>query len=49
MTSQTGQQIITKHTLPNISRSKHNQTMKLGQFIEYNRNIFLKNLYTQKF
>ena len=49
MTSQTGQQITTKHTLPNISRSKRNQTMKLGQFIEYNRNIFLKNLYTQKF
>ena len=46
MTSQTEQQIITKHRLPNISRSKRNQTMKLGQFIEYNRNIFLKNLYT---
>ena len=29
------------HTLPNISRSKGNQTMKFGQLIEYNmRNIF---------
>ena len=31
--------------LPNISRSKGNQTMKFGQLIEYNqRNIFLQNL-----
>ena len=29
--------------LPNISRSKGNQTMKFGQLIEYNRNIFLQN------
>ena len=30
---------------PNISRSKINQTMKLGQIIEYNkRNIFLQKL-----
>ena len=30
--------------MPNISRSKGNQTMKFGQLIEYNmRNIFLKN------
>ena len=28
--------------LPNISRSKDNQAMKFGQFIEYNmKNIFL--------
>ena len=33
---------ITIHILPNISRSKGNQTMKLGQVIEYNRNIFLQ-------
>ena len=40
MTSQTGQQIITIHILPNISRTKDNQEMKLGQLIEYNiRNI----------
>ena len=30
--------------LPNILRSKDNQTMKLGQLMEYiNRNIFFKN------
>ena len=41
-TSQTGQQIITLHILPNISRSKDDQIMKFGQLIEYNmRNIFL--------
>ena len=44
MTSQTGQQVITTHTLLNISRSEDNQTMKFGQLIEYDlRNIFLKN------
>ena len=30
---QTGQQIITIHILPNISRSKGNQTFKFGQLI----------------
>ena len=45
MTSQPGQQTITIHILPNISQyifiSKDNQTMKLGQLIEYiKRNIF---------
>ena len=31
------------HILPNILRSKNNQTMKVGQLIEYNmENIFLK-------
>ena len=30
--------------MPNISRSKGNQTMKFGQLIEYNmRNIFQKS------
>ena len=34
---------ITIHILPNISWSKNNQTMKLGQLIEYNQgNIFLQ-------
>ena len=48
MTSQTGRQIITKHLLANISRSKDNQTMKLGQLIENNmRNIFLEKLYAK--
>ena len=43
MTSQTGQQIINIHTLPNISRSEGNQAMKFGQLIKYNvRNIFLR-------
>ena len=44
MSSQPGLQITTIHILPNISQSKDNQTMKLGQLIEYNkRNNFLKN------
>ena len=43
MTSQTGKQIITIHILPNISRSKGNQTMKFGHLIAHNmRKIFLK-------
>ena len=43
MTSQPGKQTIVIHILPNISRSKGYQTMKLGQVIEYNmRDIFLK-------
>ena len=33
MTSKAGKQIITIQTLPNISRSKGNQTMKFGQYI----------------
>ena len=46
MTSQSGQQTIVMHILPNISRSKGNQTIKFGQLIEYNmRNIFLEKLY----
>ena len=44
MKSQLGKQTITIHVLLNISGSKDNQTMKSGQFIEYNtRKIFLKN------
>ena len=39
---------IVIHILPNISRSKGNQTMKFGQLIEYNmRNIFLEKSYTK--
>ena len=46
--SQTGKQIITIHILPDISRSKDNQTMKFGQLLESNmRNIFLKKSYTK--
>ena len=40
MTSQSGQQTILIHILPNISRSKGNQTMKFGQLIEYNKRNF---------
>ena len=43
MTSQTGQQTNTIHILPNIPRSKGNQTKKFGQLIEYNMIFFLKN------
>ena len=43
MMSQTMKLVITILILPNISRSKGNQTMKFGQFIECNmRNIFLE-------
>ena len=43
MRSQTGEQIITIHILPGISRSKGNQRMNFGQLIAYNmRNIFLE-------
>ena len=46
MTSQTGQQIITIPILPNISRSKGNQIIKLSQLIEYSiTNIFLEKSY----
>ena len=44
MTSQTGQQIITIYILPNILRSKGNQTVKFGQLIGYNvRKKIFKN------
>ena len=43
MTSDPDQQLIVIHILPNISRSKGNQTMQFGQLIGYNmRNIFLE-------
>ena len=42
MTSQFDYQTITMHMLPNILRSKDNQTMKFGQLIEHNKtNNFL--------
>ena len=42
MTSQGGQEVITIHTLSNISRSKGNQTTKFCQLIEYKiKNNFL--------
>ena len=48
ITSQPGKQKIAAHILPNISRRKGNQTMKFGQVIEYNRNIFLEKSYTKR-
>ena len=46
LTSQPREQTIVIYILPNISRSKGNQTMKFGQLIECNiRNIFLKKSY----
>ena len=48
MTSQPGWQTIVIHILPNISRSKGNQTKKFGLIIECNmRNIFLEKSYTK--
>ena len=48
VTSQPGLQTIVIHILPNILRSKGNQTMKFGQLIECNmRNIFLEKSYTK--
>ena len=47
MTSQTRKQTITIHVLPVISRSKCNQTIKFGQLIECNRNIFLEKSSTK--
>ena len=49
MKSSTGKLIIATHILPNISRSKDNLTMKLGQIIEYNmRYNFIKQSYTKR-
>ena len=48
MTSQPGLQTMAIHTLPNISRSKGNQTMKFCHLIGYNmRNIFVEKSYTK--
>ena len=47
LTPQTGWQVITIHILPNISRSKDNQTMKLSQVIGYNIRKFILGNHTQ--
>ena len=48
MASQTGLQTIAIHILTNVSMSKDNQAMKLGQLVEYNtRSIFREKLYTK--
>ena len=45
MTSQPGYQTVAINMLPNVPRNKANQTMKLGEPIEYNmRNVFLQKL-----
>ena len=44
MTPQTRKQTIVRHILPDVSRRIGNQTMKVGQLIEYNVIIlFLKH------
>ena len=48
MTFRLRKKAIAIHTLPHISRSKGNQTIKFGQLVEYiMRNIFLEKLYTK--
>ena len=49
MTSQTGQQIITIHILPNISRSTDNQTMKFGQLKQNNMGNAVEKLVQEHF
>ena len=47
MTSPPGQKAIALHILPNVSRCKGNQAMKLRQLIDYNmRNILVEKLFT---
>ena len=44
MTLQLGKQTIAIYILPNVSRTRGNQTMKFGQLIEYElRNTFLNH------
>ena len=40
MASQPGQQTITIHMLPNISRNKNNQPMEFGWLTEYDDKYF---------
>ena len=47
MASQTGQQIITIHILPDISRSQGNQGMKYGQLIKHSMKIFFCKIHTK--
>ena len=48
MTPQPGEQTILINILPNISRRKGNQTIKLGRLITCNmRIIFLEKSYTK--
>ena len=47
MTLKTWKKRIAIHILPNISRSKGNQTMKFGQLIEYNWDTFSLKKHTE--
>ena len=48
MTSQPGEETITIKILSNISQSKSNQTIKLGQLADYNKkNVLLQKLCTK--
>ena len=48
LTSQPGQQTTVIHILPNISRSKDNQTIKFGQLMDCNmKNVFLEKSYAK--
>ena len=43
MTSQPGEQTISMHVLPNVSRSKGSQTMKFGPWNVARETFLLKN------
>ena len=45
MTSQLGYQTITIYIVPNISRSKGNQTIKFGQATEYNKTFRFSDVF----
>ena len=47
MTSQPGLPAISIHILPNISKTKGNQTMTFGQLIEYNKKYFSSKIYAE--
>ena len=47
MKSQLGLQTIAIHLLPNISKSKDKQTMKLDQLREYSKKIFFFKNYAK--
>ena len=48
ITLQSGQQIITLHTFLNISRSKGNHAMKIGQLVVCNmKNSFFEKSHTK--
>ena len=48
MTLQPGKQTNAKHIVPNISRSRGNQKMKLGHLVKYNiRNNFFEKSYRE--